>query len=377
MSLKSILVKEYVGFKSWKSKQRIVVFESDDWGSERTRDKDTVKQLMNLGDGYKPDRFSLLDSIATVEDLSMLFEVLTSVKDSNGSATKLTANVCTANPDFVKIAESDFQHFYYEPFYETILRRNNGQKILELWKTGISEEIFIPQLHGREHVHALAWLNELRNNNVWLRKAFEHNCWGINYNARGKHGRRNVMASLDVYGYEGEFEFQNNWILESAKLFEDYFGYKSQTFIPPAYTWHSRILPVLKEAGINAVQGITFQYEPTGKLHKKYRTKLNLLGARDVFGIYRITRNAYFEPASAPSKDWVNDCLASVNSVFSKNIPAVIGSHRINYIGSLNADNRDANLKSLSDLLKQIVKHWPDVVFMSSNQLLQLMNQKK
>jgi hypothetical protein len=376
VSLKSFLIKEYVDFKSWKSKQRIVVFESDDWGSERTRDKDAVKQLMNLGDGFIPDRFSMLDSIASVEDLSMLFEVLTSVKDANGSAAKLTANVCTANPDFKKISDSGFQDFFYEPFYETILRRNSGQQILELWNTGLKNEIFIPQLHGREHVHALAWLYELRKNNIWLKKAFEHNCWGINYNKGGNHGRRNVMAALDLYGYEGEFEFQNKWILESANLFQEYFGYRSQTFIPPKYIWHSRILPVLKMAGINAVQGIAFQFEPTGNLNKKYKRKLNISGSKDDYGIFRITRNAYFEPASDPTKDWVNSCLASINNAFSKNIPAVIGSHRINYIGSLNAENRDTNLKSLSKLLKQIIQLWPDVVFMSSNQLLDVMKQK-
>ena len=49
--------------------------------------------------------------------------------------------------------------------------------------------------------------------------------------------------------------------------------------------------------------------------------------------------------------------------------PAVIGTHRINFIGSLDYRNRYNNLTFFDDLLKSIIKNWPDVEFMSSDQL--------
>jgi hypothetical protein len=373
--LKSFLVKKYIQLLSWKTNEQIVVFESDDWGTERTRDKEALKHLLAIHPDIEKDRFTRLDSIASEDDLSFLFEVLTSVKDGNGCYAKLTANVCTANPDFNKIAASGYSDFFYEPFYETILRRPNGKRVLDIWSEGIEKKVFIPQLHGREHVHALAWLEELRNGNDLLLKAFPHNSWGIPYKATGKQKRKNVMASLDIYGLKGEDVYQQEWIIESSAMFEQYFGYASKTFIPPAYTWHSRIFSTLQSAKVEAVQGISLQYQPEEGSTKNYKRRLHINGTKGGHNIVRLARNSFFEPASAPDKDWVDRCLSGVKNAFANHQPAIIGSHRINFIGSLDSSNRDANLKSLSQLLNNLIKHFPGLVFMSSDELLEKMKQ--
>ena len=51
------------------------------------------------------------------------------------------------------------------------------------------------------------------------------------------------------------------------------------------------------------------------------------------------------------------------------NKPAIISSHRINYIGSLVEENRAYNLSRLNNLLKIILEKWPDIEFMTSDQL--------
>jgi len=349
-----------------------VIIESDDWGSERTKDKAALKRLLKISPAVALDRFTCLDSIASAQDLSFLFEVLTSVKDYKGNHPKITANVCTANPDFGKIAASNFQHFFYEPFYETIASRPDGKEIIKLWWDGINGDFFIPQLHGREHVHALAWLAELQSGNKELTEAFHCNSWGIPYSSKLHQRRKNLQASLDIYNLEGEESFQQQWIIESAKIFSDYFGYLSSTFIPPAYVWNNRILKICSRHGIEGIQGIPLQYEPKQNGSSKYRRRLHINGSVDKNGICRLSRNAPFEPASNPSKQWVESCLKGIDNAFNSNFPAVIGSHRINYIGTLDVKNRDNNLHLLKSLLHKVVAKWPDVEFISSDELLKI-----
>jgi hypothetical protein len=71
----------------------------------------------------------------------------------------------------------------------------------------------------------------------------------------------------------------------------------------------------------------------------------------------------------SPHRDWVNTCLAQIQAAFISNKPAVIGSHRINYVGFIDEKNRDIGLLNLALLLKKVLKKWPEVQFISTNQL--------
>jgi hypothetical protein len=79
-----------------------------------------------------------------------------------------------------------------------------------------------------------------------------------------------------------------------------------------------------------------------------------------------------------PNKyDNVGICLNQIsNSFFWKN-PAILTSHRINFIGSIEEDNRKRNLKLLEELIQKILKRWPNVEFMSSNELTKLIDNNK
>jgi hypothetical protein len=61
--------------------------------------------------------------------------------------------------------------------------------------------------------------------------------------------------------------------------------------------------------------------------------------------------------------------MAQIQSAFLFDKPAVICTHRINFIGFINEKNRDRGLRDLDCLLKQITKKWPDVIFITTDQL--------
>ena len=50
-----------------------------------------------------------------------------------------------------------------------------------------------------------------------------------------------------------------------------------------------------------------------------------------------------------------------------------MSSHRVNYASGMDVGNRDRNLVLLNQLLKSIVTTWPDVEFLSSDELLAVM----
>lgn len=102
------------------SNRKIVIIESDDWGSIRMPSREVYDRLLNKGIRVDNDPYNRFDALATKEDLEALFEVLCSVKDKNGRNAVLTANAVTANPDFEKIRASGFTEYHYKPFTETL-----------------------------------------------------------------------------------------------------------------------------------------------------------------------------------------------------------------------------------------------------------------
>ena len=63
----------------WRTSEKLVVFESDDWGSIRTSNIEAVKRLSGRGidfDSLDAKRYSYNDTLASVKDLSLLFEEL-------------------------------------------------------------------------------------------------------------------------------------------------------------------------------------------------------------------------------------------------------------------------------------------------------------
>jgi len=364
----------YLNHKSFTPNRQLLIIESDDWGSLRTKNKQTLDTLNTISSLVKNDRYTQIDSIAREDDLSALFDVLSSVKDSRGNSAYLTANVCTANPDFDAIKASGFQEFSYKPFTETLKEYSSGSDILQIWKNGEQHKLFKPQLHGREHVHAPMWLAELRAKNGNLLQAFELESFGIPYKSVLFTKRKNLQAALDRYYVDGEIEFQKQWIKDSAQIFHDTFGYYSKSFIAPAYTWHKDLHQDLVDVDVKTMQGINLQYMPKNKLSSDYSRELHYTGEIDKnSGLIYTSRNVFFEPVSSPEKDWVNITLKGVDDAFRKNKPAIIGSHRINYIGSLDEKNRTNNLSLLKTILKVIVLKYPRVEFLSSEELAQTM----
>jgi hypothetical protein len=85
-----------------------------------------------------------------------------------------------------------------------------------------------------------------------------------------------------------------------------------------------------------------------------------------------LSRNSFFEPSQLPTFDWVSDCLKRIELAFFWGVPVILSTHRLNFIGSIFPNNSANSLSLFKDLLQRIVRIYPDVEFMSSDELGQL-----
>jgi hypothetical protein len=348
--------------------KKYIVFESDDWGSERIPSRESLNILTSHRIDVYKNPFNYLDSLESEDDLTSLYEILIRFKDRSGNHPVLTANSVTANPDFVRIQASGFKDYHYKSVIETYSIKRGCENVYNLIKEGIVAGIFHPQLHGREHLNVRQWLAALQKGNKVLQAAFNAGIYGIDLESESLK-RPNFTAAFDTNS-EQESDEHKNIIRQGSSLFKDIFGYSSKSFIAPCYIWQPSLEVILKENGISYIQGLPIQYAPI--YGGKYRKIFHYQGERNKMQQSYFVRNCFFEPALHPGFKWIEDCLKRLKIIFFWGKPAIIGTHRINFIGSLNEENRKQNLLCFYELLKQIVKIWPDVEFITTDKLGEL-----
>jgi hypothetical protein len=86
-----------------------------------------------------------------------------------------------------------------------------------------------------------------------------------------------------------------------------------------------------------------------------------------------LVRNIIFEPSTvSDKKKAVRTFIHDIKRAFRFKKPAIISMHRLNFMGELNPNNRKENLKLFKDALLEIIKEYPQVEFMTSPELAQL-----
>ena len=351
----------------WRTNRKIIVIESDDWGSIRMSSGEAFNSLRIKGvkaSGPDEERYLRNDSLASENDLSSLFEILASVKDKHYKSAVFTAVSVVANPDFNKIKENKFQEYFYEPFNETLNRFPKHRGSFKLWQEGLEKRLFVPQFHGREHLNVANWLKALRAGEQDTMVAFDHGVYGITPRKLLNH--ISYQAAFDLEEIS-EVNDQKSVIRDGLRLFEKLHHYEAEYFIPPNGPFNNSLEEVAADEGIKYMGTAKIQSEPIG--NGRFRKHYHYLGQKNKYNQLYLTRNCIFEPSSNLKTDWVDACMNDISIAFRWYKPAVISSHRVNYIGWINPSNRDKGLMQLKALLNIVISKWPDVEFMTSDQL--------
>lgn len=356
----------------YKNRRKLVIFESDDWGSIRIPSSEDYEVLKAKGlataDPSNADyRYQKYDSLATAQDLERLFDVLHSVKDANGSPAKFTPVSNVANPDFQAIAASGFQTYSAINFFDQ-LKMWGEQQTIDLWLKGQEDGYFFPEFHGREHLNVAKWMRALQAQDQRVLEGFYRGYFAVSIpgNSIG------YVASYDYYAPE-EIEDLKVITADGLRIFEQNFGRKSTYFVPPNGPYSTKLNATMRSLGIEAIQTARLVVnEPVG--NGKVKKRFRVFGQSTKEGLLYTQRNAFFEPNEQAPFDWIDLCIRNLEEAFAFGKPAMISTHRVNYSGRLSEKNRDESLASLAILLKRMTAKWPDVEFLTSAELVRFMS---
>jgi len=375
-TIKSQLIVNASNLVGWQTKRKIVVLESDDWGSIRIPSKKDYDSMVRKGLDLGRSNYTSLDCLESNDDLENLFSLFGEFKDSTGRPPVMTPMCVMANPDFEKIKESGFSEYYYENFVETCKRYPNSDRVHNLWKQGISDRLFVPGLHGREHLNVIRWMHALKSNNMGLRIAFDHGSLGAVY-YKGKP----IPEYLGAFHPESSSEIKSfGEIIETAAyLFYLNCGYSPSCFIAPNKEEPKELEGVLQNTGVKYLTRSKMRKYPLGD--NRFKLEFNWMGKRNGLGQICLVRNCFFEPSSwgefNPNTNWIDNCMKEMGIAFLWHKPSIIISHRVNYVGSINPKYRDRSLRQLKELFTRMLKEWPDIEFLTSEELGELIAQSK
>lgn len=369
--MKNKILNTVSNFLSWKSKKKIVVFESDDWGMTRMPSIESYKRLLNKGYPLKECPYSQNDALETNSDVEHLLNLLNQHKNEKNRQPIFTLNNVIANPDFLKIKESGYSTYFRESFIDTYKKTEKSEKVYSILKQGIDDGLVYPQYHATEHLSINRWMNALQKGDKIAIDAFNEGMYTI-YSGVPTTCHKEF---LDTFGLQHNQEIATfeSIINYGLNYFEKAWGFKSKSFIAPCYIWPTFIEKFLHDNGVEYIQGTRVQRNAVNDkriITKKY----HFTGQTNNFSQVYLVRNVTFEPSLYSNS--VNSALKEIEFAFKFNSPAIISSHRVNYIGRLNEKNRKNGLEKLNSLLVQILKKWPNVEFMTTTELGKLISEK-
>jgi len=353
----------------WHTNRKIIVIESDDWGSIRMPSKKALQSLTSKGIKTDNNDNWELDCLESKEDLENLFFVLSKYKDTKDKHPVFTFNTVMGNPDFDKIRKSNFETFYFEHFFDSY-KRYYGQDLKMIWEEGIEKGLIRPQFHAREHLNVSLWLKDLRNGNKNTKVAFDYDFFGL-VTETSSINQQHYLAAYRTENFE-ELDFIKNATKEGLDIFKKTFGFRSKTFIACNYVWPKELESFVKSKGISLFQSQRGQLQPDPNANGKIKIRRHYTGQENSIGQIYTVRNVKFEPFENSNIDWIDQSLSEIQNAFFWHKPAIISTHRINYVGGINIKHRGRNLKLLDQLLQRILIKWPDVEFLSSDQLVSI-----
>ncbi|MCB0630484.1 MAG: hypothetical protein R2824_00150 [Saprospiraceae bacterium] len=348
-------------------KRKLVVISVDDYGNVRL-DSRKARETLNRAGMKIHSRFDAYDSLETREDLEALFETLTAVKDQNNRPAIFTPFTLPCNINFEKVAEQGFERYHYETLPDTYtkLEARDAQAYSgawRLWREGIENGLMKPQFHGREHLNLKVFEEKLAQKDKEVLTALKNRSYTSISN-----------SGYPTIGWTAAFAFDTledirkfpSIVKTGMDAFEDVFGFRSESFTPPAQQFPLQLERTLSDYGIRHLDKPFIRKRHLGG--GKYRREVNVMERERATGLNILVRNVVFEPTNG-QVDHIGKAMQQVKAAFRMHKPAIISSHRVNFCGHIDPQNRERGLNALKTLLQKIVRTWPEVEFISASEL--------
>ena len=370
--MKRTIADNVKNLRGWRTPRKLVAFAVDDYANVRVDSREALERLSGAGLDLS-SAFDHLDTVETRQDLDALFAVLDSVRDARGRPAIFTAYAMSANPDFGRIRESG-EKYHYESVSDTFSRLSSEQAAAydgawALWQEGMVKGLIRPQFHGREHLNIDLFEHKLRQRSPDLMTNLENQSLaGINGDpAMPGVGFTHAFGLND----RSQLDRHREILRDGLELFEKVWGFRSITFTPPAQKLHPSLFAVAEEGGVVSIDKPLRCRRAMGD--GTPRREINRSGRQRGQDHVTVVRNVVFEPNKDMGFDPIERAMQQISAAFRWRKPAIVSSHRVNYCGHIDESNRKRGLDALGALLQRITQRWPDVEFISVDQLVKQM----
>jgi hypothetical protein len=330
------------------SRLKAVVLESDDWGlCAWAPDEPAWRALEDtpvfLGRAGRKYAGSTLEDAG---DVRALAELLLALRGGDGFPPVLQANTVVANPDYARLGDRRFEvdtlplvHLPDTPSRWS--RPGMWDQVARARESGV----WWPELHGLHHLPEASWLAALRRGDPDARRAFDQ--------------ESPVCAAVDA---SGEYDSREPREVRRRNLecavegFRALMGRAPRSFCPPDYRWDGSLEEDAERLGVTTLQGLAEQagnpFPPLRRLLVSRRWP-HARGAR----FYMPPRIA-FEPGDEGGRHspvGVEAVARAARAQWRHGRPAVVSSHRVNYV-HLDRARAQAGRTALRDLLGQLAR---------------------
>lgn len=373
--MKQALFNNLKNLMGTRTQRKIIVFSVDDYGNIRL-DSKKARESMNKAGSKIYSRFDALDTLETKQDIEQLIEVLTSVKDKNGRSAVFTPFAMSCNIDFEAMEANSYTAFENENVDKSFeklaaLQPNAYEGAWDILREAIKNKIILPEYHGREHLNLKVFEEKLRDNDTEVLTALKNR----SYTSIGDSGYSSisVTAAFNFWSQE-DVNTQKQIAIDGAKRFHEVYGYIPIHFNAPGGRESVQLHDSLSEIGIKYIDTPWMKPEHLGK--GVYKKRFYTTGKTNNFDQTFMVRNCIFEPNLSKGVSWKDYTLNQVEAAFRWKKPAIISSHRVNFCGHIDPQNRTHGLSELKSLLQAIVRKWPDVEFMSAPEAMDVLTKQ-
>jgi hypothetical protein len=336
----------------------ILLLQSDDWGRVGLRDQDGLEQLQAAGLelGERPYDFYTLE---TSEDVSALGATLKRHQDSSGRNPCVEMNFIVASLDFAKMNADGFRELHLLPLAEGLPQGWSRPGLLDAYREGIADGVFVPGLHGSTHFCRAAVERNMNRDSE--RGSLLATFW--------KAGTPYIYWRMPWIGYEywdpekpendrfEPAETQEKLIGQTVGMFAKLFCTVPRSACAPGYRANDDTHRAWAQHGIRVAQN------GPGALVPPYFDRSDVL---------HLCRTVEFEPAVDPEFS-VGACLRQAENCFAAGIPAIVSVHSINFHSTVR-DFRSRTLKFLDEFLAALQSKHPDLLYLHDEDLNELVS---
>lgn len=275
--------------------EQLLLIESDDWGP---------------GGDFHAER------------LDRLAEALAAFKDSQGRPAVMTGNMVLTVPNLNLSLSSGSP---------TLIRSRLDKEFPIVYKSvrdAMTRGVFVPQLHGIEHLYGEGLLQLARSGDPRVRHAAETASWwdweALDPPLQGHYVNGGSLPTKPL-----DSSTQQALVGQAAVLFKEMFGFAITSTVAPCYLWMDATEQAWVQQNIWVIQSAGYRCLGRREDGSYVQDKREIRpGYRNELGQVFLVRNAMYEPVDGRKHD---DCIRQIEQAFRQNIPASISTHRYNY----------------------------------------------